>query len=226
MQGGTFRWMGPELLNPQKFGFKDSRPTRHSDCYALGMVVYEVISGRVPFYQDADLVVVGQVVEGKRPGRPRGAGGSLFTDDVWGVLERCWTPQPDSRPSIEDVLQCLEKASKSWMPPPPWMVTGALTTDLLTPSSSESNTEGSTDKDENFPPSQEDWSQSSPELQPEGDPDGNNVYPSTDKFPALLHREIYREDPGRYVKGSKGPDLDIVGIQVFMTVSGIDLTSD
>ena len=40
--GGTPRWMSPELLYPGKFGVKDFRPTTQSDCYALGMVVYEV----------------------------------------------------------------------------------------------------------------------------------------------------------------------------------------
>ena len=40
--GGTFRWMSPELLYTTKFGVKDSRPTTQSDCYALGMVIYEV----------------------------------------------------------------------------------------------------------------------------------------------------------------------------------------
>jgi len=40
--GGTTRWMSPELLDPDRFEFPDSRPTKQSDCYALGMVVYEV----------------------------------------------------------------------------------------------------------------------------------------------------------------------------------------
>jgi len=39
--GGTFCWMSPELLDPQHFG-SNGCPTRESDCYALGMVVYEV----------------------------------------------------------------------------------------------------------------------------------------------------------------------------------------
>ena len=38
---GTFRWMSPELLDPSRFG-SDGRQTRESDCYALGMVIYEV----------------------------------------------------------------------------------------------------------------------------------------------------------------------------------------
>jgi len=40
--GGTPRWMSPELLDPDRFGITDYRPTKQSDCYALGMVVYEV----------------------------------------------------------------------------------------------------------------------------------------------------------------------------------------
>ena len=39
--GGTLRWMSPELLDPTHFG-SEGRLTRESDCYALGMVVYEV----------------------------------------------------------------------------------------------------------------------------------------------------------------------------------------
>jgi len=39
--GGTLCWMSPELLDPPRFG-SDGRPTRESDCYALGMVTYEV----------------------------------------------------------------------------------------------------------------------------------------------------------------------------------------
>ena len=40
--GGTTRWMSPELLDPERFGSSDERPTKQSDCYAFGMVVYEV----------------------------------------------------------------------------------------------------------------------------------------------------------------------------------------
>jgi len=41
VSGGTVRWMSPELLYPSRFG-SNGRPTRESDCYALGMVIYEV----------------------------------------------------------------------------------------------------------------------------------------------------------------------------------------
>lgn len=37
--------MSPELMDPEKFWIfesEDNRPTRQSDCYALGMAIYEV----------------------------------------------------------------------------------------------------------------------------------------------------------------------------------------
>ena len=98
--------MGPELIAPQRFGLEKSRPTKSSDCYALGMVIYETISGHLPFHKHTDLTVFTKVLEGERP--PRGV---RFTGGLWEMLELCWTPQSDSRPSIEDVLQCLVTVS-------------------------------------------------------------------------------------------------------------------
>lgn len=40
--GGSLPWMSPELLDPSRLDEPDPRPTKESDCFALGMVVYEV----------------------------------------------------------------------------------------------------------------------------------------------------------------------------------------
>lgn len=116
-EGGTWRWMGPEMFCPKKFGLKDNRPTKSSDCYALGMVVYEVLRGKVPFYRDTNLSVVVMVSDGQRPKRPQGAKGAWFGDNVWNLLQRCWEPSPGDRPGIEDVLDLLGDVSRSWTPP-------------------------------------------------------------------------------------------------------------
>ena len=116
---GTTRWMSPELLDPDKFGFKNSRPTKESDCYALGMVLLEVLTCQPPFPRYTGLVVMRKVVDGERPERPQGAGASWFTDDLWGMLEQCWLPQPKVRPTVEAVLDRLEQDSASWQPLPP-----------------------------------------------------------------------------------------------------------
>lgn len=109
--------MSPELLHPSQFGLKDHRPTKESDFYALGMVIYEVLSGKVPFATSVDVIVMRKVVEGDHPERPEGVRGLWFTDDLWGILNRCWATQPKSRPSIVVVSECLERASTTWEPP-------------------------------------------------------------------------------------------------------------
>ena len=116
---GTIRWMSPELLDPDRFGFEDSRPTNESDCYALGMVILEVLTGQAPFTNYKDFIVIRKVVEGERPGRPQGPEVAWFTDDLWETLEQCWSPQPKVRPTLEAVLECLEQGSAAWEPLPP-----------------------------------------------------------------------------------------------------------
>ena len=104
--GGTLRWMSPELIAPEKFGFETNRPTRSSDCYSLGMVAYETFSGKIPFHETPDRAVFLKVVEGKSPSRGVG-----FTDDLWKMMEQCWMSHPDHRPNVEDVLQYFEMCS-------------------------------------------------------------------------------------------------------------------
>ena len=111
--------MSPELLNPAQFDIKDSRPTKESDCYALGMVILEVLSGQVPFTRGCNtFMVMGKVVGGERPERPQGAEGIWFTDNLWATLQVCWSHQPNDRLTVEAVLQCLEEVSTVWQPPP------------------------------------------------------------------------------------------------------------
>jgi len=105
--GDIVQWMSPELLDPGHFGLKESHPTKESDCYALGMIVYEVLSGQAPFALAKAPTVIWMVLEGRRPGRPFGEEGKLFTDSIWGILELCWKPQPSERTSVEVVFQCL-----------------------------------------------------------------------------------------------------------------------
>ena len=108
LEGGTVRWTSPELLDPEPFGLKDSCQTKESDCYALGMVIYEVLTGQIPFSQYKDTVVIRKVMEGERPERPKGTGALWFTDDLWGMLEFSWKSQPHDRPSLKTLLRCLE----------------------------------------------------------------------------------------------------------------------
>lgn len=98
--------MSPELLDPESVGLKKCRLTKESDCYALGMVVYEILGGRAPFAPNSTPIL--KILRGERPEKPHGDEGARFTDIIWGILELCWKPQPIDRPSLRTVLQCLQ----------------------------------------------------------------------------------------------------------------------
>ena len=119
--------MGPELLDPNA----KYHQTVDSDCYALGMVIYEVLNERIPFHGYRNEVIPGKVLEGDRPQKPEGVEGGWFTVDVWEVLERCWMSQPGDRPNIKDILKCLEKVSSSWMPASTPATIGSLTQEFF-----------------------------------------------------------------------------------------------
>jgi serine/threonine protein kinase len=76
--------MSPELLDPGSFGLEKSYPTRESDRYALGMVIYEVLSGRAPFAPHKAPVL--KILRGERPERPQGCARGVVHRWYMGVV--------------------------------------------------------------------------------------------------------------------------------------------
>lgn len=102
------QWMSPELLDPGKSNLSKKHQTRESDCYALGMVIYEVLSGCTPFGTDGPFSILRKVLDGEHPERPQGKAGKLLTDKIWDVLKRCWKTEPRERAIAKKVLRYLE----------------------------------------------------------------------------------------------------------------------
>ena len=174
--------MSPELLDPEKFNLKNGRQTRHSDCYALGMVIYEVLSGRAPFFRYHGYAVVVRIANGERPKRPQGEEGGWFTDDIWSTLERCWQPSPSDRPSIKLVLHHLEIVSRSSIPPE--KMAGLPAMNPPTRDSIQS-AEESTEESEGSFPSQSVSPQPSHRLPLKGNPNENDHFSPAHDFSAL-----------------------------------------
>ena len=112
----TSLWMSPELLYPRKFGLEEPRPTKESDCYALGITIYEVLRREVQFGASELPVFMAIILREMRPMRPRGKEGEPFTDDIWDILELCLKEQPRDRISASAVLLRLEKHPPLPMP--------------------------------------------------------------------------------------------------------------
>jgi hypothetical protein len=111
MEDGSIPWTSPELLKSTRSGLRENLPTKQSDCYALGMVIYEVLSGQKPYTPFGGPGLLRMVLDGERPERPHGGQGVRFTDSIWQTLERCWNPDPDDRPRIKTVLRCLQDSN-------------------------------------------------------------------------------------------------------------------
>jgi len=132
--GGTPRWMSPELLDPERFGVSDDRPTKQSDCYAFGMVVYEVcidvivpalgmvgltwdqvLCGNSPYWEIKNPGgVINAITEGDRPMKPEAAETLGFTKELWRIVQRCWLVDVGSRPDVRSILSHLNHATWSW----------------------------------------------------------------------------------------------------------------
>ena len=126
--------MSPELLDPERFGASDDRPTKQSDCYAFGMVVYEVhidvivpalgqvwlmydqvLYGKPPYWEITNPpVIIGTITEGGRPKRPEAAEALGFTKELWRIVQRCWLVDTSSRPDVRAILSHLHHATWSW----------------------------------------------------------------------------------------------------------------
>lgn len=128
--------MSPELLYPQTFKLDDARPTTQSDCYALGMVVYEVCRHLITVERTLNIELLGDdhyqvlcdkppfwdheghttevIIRGMRPKKPAEASALGFTDSLWRTVERCWMHDPEMRPDMRWLIRDLTQAALVW----------------------------------------------------------------------------------------------------------------
>ncbi|KDQ53643.1 hypothetical protein JAAARDRAFT_137090 [Jaapia argillacea MUCL 33604] len=105
LRGGSLRWMAPELL-------EDDQQYRSvsSDVYAFGMVMFEAFSGLPPFTELRDEVaIISLIKSGNTPTRPPDTTPQL-SDEIWSIIESCWSYVPRNRPSVTYLLHVLSNA--------------------------------------------------------------------------------------------------------------------
>ncbi|KAJ3558065.1 hypothetical protein NP233_g11585 [Leucocoprinus birnbaumii] len=111
--GGTTRWQAPELMGDDETFI---RPTLKSDIYSVGSVIYEILVGKVPYYEYSNNAsVIRQVDKGKPPTKPSPtlAATLELTEEIWEIMKHCWATIPEERPTIEDVAERCKKVEPS-----------------------------------------------------------------------------------------------------------------
>lgn len=130
--------MAPELLLPEEFGL-DGRVSKQADIYAFGMVVYEVLTGRIPFAGEgrgfAEIVL--RVMKGRRPSKPENAEGIGFGKGTWKLVERCWEEDRERRPTVDDVSKHFKRVARTSEVVPPGSATLARVVEVEHPTTPE-----------------------------------------------------------------------------------------
>ncbi|KAF9443254.1 kinase-like protein [Macrolepiota fuliginosa MF-IS2] len=104
--GGTVRWMAPELLGDGR------RPTLFSDVFALGSVMYEILTNQLPFHEfPRNQTVMFKIFSGEKPSKPPSdAWVDLeLTDGLWELMDLCWTFESSERPTVPDIVKRLKE---------------------------------------------------------------------------------------------------------------------
>ncbi|KAN0084324.1 Protein kinase-like domain containing protein [Tylopilus felleus] len=98
--GGTVRWMAPELLNPQNPS--PPSPTSRSDVYSFGSIMFQTLTGNIPYHHlSRDEQVIWAILQGTKPDRPSY---KALTNGRWTFIERCWS-SGGGRPSSDKIVE-------------------------------------------------------------------------------------------------------------------------
>ncbi|KAJ3693871.1 hypothetical protein LUZ60_009351 [Juncus effusus] len=95
---GTYRWMAPEMIRHERYG-------RKVDVYSFGLLLWEMVSGRIPYQEMTPIQAAFAVVDKNlRPIVPQDCPMALRA-----LIEQCWALRPDRRPDFWQIVKVLEQ---------------------------------------------------------------------------------------------------------------------
>ncbi|EMD31549.1 hypothetical protein CERSUDRAFT_162781 [Gelatoporia subvermispora B] len=107
----TLRWTAPEIIDPETYGLSQVALTKESDVYSFAITIWEIYTNQIPFHNSRiDGTVMRSILSGQRPSRPEREASNGLDDDLWSLLQVCWSDQRSKRPSIRSVLYCMTRA--------------------------------------------------------------------------------------------------------------------
>ncbi|TDL15452.1 kinase-like protein [Rickenella mellea] len=118
---GSIRWMASELLNPGGYSLNDvdvgdrtlvnedaAVQTKKTDVWAFGMVVYELLTGNIPFANLSEMQVIFRVAAGKIPRVPQNTENlPAPRPSLWNLYQNCCETNADYRPEMAEIVKDL-----------------------------------------------------------------------------------------------------------------------
>ncbi len=94
--------MAPELFTKKpEFTFK-------ADIYSVGMIFWEIVTGKIPWETTEPGVIMAFVMTGQREELPPPSDTPQLKS-IAKLIEFCWKQNPEERPTINNVIETIEQ---------------------------------------------------------------------------------------------------------------------
>ena len=100
---GSYPYVAPEIFKVNVNETKQDPYTKYSDVYSLGVLLWQISSGKFPFENQSKYAVMISVAEGLREERAPDT-----PDGYYDLYSGCWVNEPEKRHTIEYVYDTLE----------------------------------------------------------------------------------------------------------------------
>eukprot|EP00741_Cyanophora_paradoxa_P008505 tig00001336_g8230.t1 len=105
---GSVCWSAPEMFGNKRYGLK-------IDVFAFGIVLWELITGSIPYLGMASATIMAHVLAGKRPQMQPATRAHPLAQ----LMAKCWAQEPGNRPDFTEVVSTIEGVAASAQPAAP-----------------------------------------------------------------------------------------------------------